>query len=545
MKTIYQNSFRNAWMALLFGAIFFAACRKENREEPKSAACDILSFSVGGEAWTINGATIARACPAGTTATPAAPAITLSPGAPVNPPATAAQNFFTAEGVAYTVTAEDGKTTKTYTARATIDPATGCDILSFSVDGEAWTIDGANIAREYPSGTAATSLTPVITLSPGATVNPPPGEAQDFFTDEGVAYTVTAEDGATTKTYVAKATIQVTVVASGTIGGWTWTITGNPGNCTLTISGTGATTDYDFYANNDVPWSAYRNDIKTAIVQEGITAIGNESFSRCPNLTSVTIPGSVASIGEWAFYNCTGLTSVTIPNSVQTIDDYAFYGCEGLTSMTIPGSVSVISDYAFAYCTGMTGITIPNSVVTISDGAFYGCDRLTAVTIPNSVTAIGDLVFGSCGGLTSVTIPNSVETIGTGLFMNCRALTSAPIPNSVSVIRENTFYGCSSLTSVVIPGTIVTVESWAFQNCTGLTSMTIPGSVTTIGRNVFWGCVALTTVTNLNPAPQVLTSGVFTSVPLNAATLRVPPGSVDDYRNATGWENFNNIEAIP
>jgi hypothetical protein len=54
---------KNVWVALLGSVMLLAACGKENREEPKSAACDILSFSVGGEAWSINGATIAHAYP--------------------------------------------------------------------------------------------------------------------------------------------------------------------------------------------------------------------------------------------------------------------------------------------------------------------------------------------------------------------------------------------------------------------------------------------------------------------------------------------------
>ncbi|MDR1153952.1 MAG: DUF5018 domain-containing protein [Bacteroidales bacterium] len=112
---------------LMIAALACTACSKE---EPKSAACDILSFSVNGEAWTIDGTDITRTYPAKTEATALAPAITLAPGATVNPPATAAQNFFAEGGVAYTVTAEDGVTTKTYAAKATkalpaVDPETG------------------------------------------------------------------------------------------------------------------------------------------------------------------------------------------------------------------------------------------------------------------------------------------------------------------------------------------------------------------------------------------------------------------------------------
>ena len=59
---------------------------------------------------------------------------------------------------------------------------------------------------------------------------------------------------------------------------------------------------------------------------DSVTSIGNNAFSNCTGLTSITIPDSVTSIGYAAFWGCTGLTSVTIPDSVTSIDENAFYG---------------------------------------------------------------------------------------------------------------------------------------------------------------------------------------------------------------------------
>ncbi|MCB6032766.1 leucine-rich repeat domain-containing protein, partial [Flavobacterium psychrophilum] len=156
----------------------------------------------------------------------------------------------------------------------------------------------------------------------------------------------------------------------------------------------------------------------------------------------------VTAIGEDAFIHCNNLTSVTIPNSVTTIGDYVFADCSGLTSVTIPNSVITINRGAFGGCSGLTSVTIPNSVTDIENGAFFSCSGLTSVTIPNSVTTIGDESFARCSGLTSVTIPNSVTTIGDEAFADCSGLTSVTIPNSVTAIGEDAFYNCSRLTTV-------------------------------------------------------------------------------------------------
>ena len=85
-----------------------------------------------------------------------------------------------------------------------------------------------------------------------------------------------------------------------------------------------------------------------------------------------------------------------IPNSVTSIGDDAFSGCESLQSVTIPNSVTSIGYEAFSRCTSLQCVTIPNSVKSIGIGAFSGCESLQSVTIPNSVTSIGDGAFRWC-----------------------------------------------------------------------------------------------------------------------------------------------------
>ena len=320
------------------------------------------------------------------------------------------------------------------------------------------------------------------------------------------------------------------IVDSGTCGAegdgsnLTWTLDSEG---VLTISGSGDMHGYDHLG---APWYGIRSPVKSAVIADGVTSIGDSAFFDCTSLTSVTIPDSVTSIGEYAFYNCTSLTSVTIPNSVTSIGEYTFYNCTSLTSVAIPDSVTSIGEYAFSHCTSLTSVTIPDSVTSIGRYAFYYCTSLTSVTIPDSVTSIGEYAFYDCTSLTSVTIPDSVTSIGDGAFSYCESLTSVTIPDSVTSIGWHAFDGCTSLTGIwvaegnshyasdasgvlfnkdkttlvqcpgafaayTIPNSVTSIGADAFSYCRSLTSVTIPDSVTSIGESSFYKCTSLTSVT--------------------------------------------------
>ena len=194
--------------------------------------------------------------------------------------------------------------------------------------------------------------------------------------------------------------LAVDIVDSGTCGAkgsnLTWTLDSEG---VLTISGSG---DMHGYGSSDAPWYGSRSRVKSAVIAEGVTSIGESAFENCRSLTSVTIPNSVTSIGWSAFFYCKSLTSVTIPDSVTSVGAYAFLGCTSLTSVTIPNSVTSIGGCAFDECWSLTSVTIPDSVTSIGDSAFASCTSLTSVTIPDSVTSIGGSAFYNCTSLTDV-----------------------------------------------------------------------------------------------------------------------------------------------
>jgi type II secretory pathway pseudopilin PulG len=86
-------------------------------------------------------------------------------------------------------------------------------------------------------------------------------------------------------------------------------------------------------------------NIKNIIISEGLTEIGNYSFSGCDAITSITIPSSVTRIGNYAFHQCTSITSITIPNSVTTMGSDVFSYCSGLKNVTLSNGLTTITSY--------------------------------------------------------------------------------------------------------------------------------------------------------------------------------------------------------
>ncbi len=88
-------------------------------------------------------------------------------------------------------------------------------------------------------------------------------------------------------------------VQTGTCGeSVVWTLDGDG---TFTVSGKGEMTNYDIYGNF-VPYNI--SLIKSIVIEEGVTNIGDYAFAWCENLSTIQIADSVKHIGENSFFKC-------------------------------------------------------------------------------------------------------------------------------------------------------------------------------------------------------------------------------------------------
>ena len=134
-----------------------------------------------------------------------------------------------------------------------------------------------------------------------------------------------------------------------------------------------------------------KEQIKTVVIKDGITKIGERAFSQCRYLENVTIADSVTIIDCNAFVYCTSLRTVKMGTGLTDICDYAFSGCTALNSITMPSSLKTIRPGAFKSCISLQSVVfelpadnVGTKTMTISPQAFIDVSETAKVDYSSS-----------------------------------------------------------------------------------------------------------------------------------------------------------------
>lgn len=196
-------------------------------------------------------------------------------------------------------------------------------------------------------------------------------------------------------------------------------------------------------------------------------------------------------------------TDEGITYNVTAVENEAFKGSK-VTAITLPMSVKSIGKSAFE------GSTLASLSVAKADGTVVsaGTDRF------DHVTKVGDAAFRNCSGFKDVFYPATIKNIGTSVFAGT-GIENVTIPSFIETIGESAFSHCASLTNVELPKTLKAIDAKAFAGCDVLTSVKCVGT-----------------------SPLSISDDTFSSAAYQNATLNVPAGFTNTYKNAAGWSNF-------
>lgn len=174
--------------------------------------------------------------------------------------------------------------------------------------------------------------------------------------------------------------------------------------------------------------------------------LGENIFSYCEDLATVSMDSSTLEIGTYAFYDSGDDTIVTFTNCGLNIDDKAFQSC-GLIALNISGSDTVMGENSFSYCEDLTDVVIGANNIEIGTYSFYDCTSLVNVSIAadseddNLELFIDDEAFQSCS-VQNVVIGRGKVEIGDNAFSYCEDLVSVEIKGTLSDIGDYAFYDC-------------------------------------------------------------------------------------------------------
>lgn len=263
--------------------------------------------------------------------------------------------------------------------------------------------------------------------------------------------------------------VPVSAATSGACGdNLKWTLDDNG---TLTISGTGAMSDWDW--GIQTPWNLNGSNvkkIKKVIIDDGVTTIGNCAFDELFNLETIILNDDIQSIGNYAFNNChvLSMSRLDLPYSLTSIGKYAFFGCN-ISIINVPNTVTYIGTKAFANSESLEELRMQsNTYYSSLNGNLYNGDKTKLIQY--------------LGNDTSFTIPDSVTTIGEWAFYNYNdVLTTITIPETITKIESAAFYRCSQLKEVIYGGTKAQWDKVAISDLNApLTNANITFKVETI-----------------------------------------------------------------
>ena len=284
-------------------------------EKGKSNIAEIVSFKVGSVVADINNETgkITTEVEKTVQLNMITPSIELSKGAKVSPTSGVQKDFTNSATVPviYTVTAEDEHTTKTYSVTITHKKSSEARIISFKIGSIVADInqETGKITAEVEKSISLDSITPEIKVSDGARVTPESNVVQNF--TSSVIYTVTAENGTTTKKYEVTITHKKSNIAMIT----SFVAVKGDVNTTANINQTART----IYA--EVPFKTDLSKIKPVIICDDYGTCTPKSEENCDFSDGKTVKFTVKSEDEKVTKEYTATVKRLPPPTTITIFD--------------------------------------------------------------------------------------------------------------------------------------------------------------------------------------------------------------------------------
>ena len=257
-------------------------------------------------------------------------------------------------------------------------------------------------------------------------------------------------------------------------------------------------------------------EAKEFTIPETVTKIGDYAFSRCENLTKLTLVKSVKEIGTSAFEKCAsmyqnyGLTEIKNLSFVKVMNSNAFNGVSGLKlSVNLAKApVGWAKDW-----NGDTPVIWERSSEAIEakkkeqeKAKLEKQRKAEKERLERDFVIVKEGFYNKLvnykGKEKHVVIPNFVESIGAGAFRANRTIETVKFTSNIYEIGKEAFENCTSLYEVTFDEQAKEccfIHEYAFKNCKQLVRLELPEKVLnirTLTFDAFEGCRKLLEIYN-------------------------------------------------
>ena len=301
-----------------------------------------------------------------------------------------------------------------------------------------------------------------------------------------------------------------------------------------------------------------------------VSEIAEYAFAGQEHLEMLTLYPGVTNIGAYAFSN-SQLKILNIASSLPpTCQENSF---DGLSTGDVTLCVPQWDIDAYKTATGWNAI---GKIMSLDDNAgdliysitdryvmLTGCNVSGVVNIPASITLgnvtlavnyISDNAFRENTKVTQINVPASVISIESKAFYKASQL------KEINVDADNRYYASeegglynkekstlillpenSKITEFEVPETVTKIKRMAICG-SKVVSIILPADIKEIETDAIF-CYRLESLYMKSIYPPAIEENTFSAIILLVAnpTLYVPKGSLEAYKNASGWHQFGKI----
>lgn len=295
----------------------------------------------------------------------------------------------------------------------------------------------------------------------------------------------------------------------------------NPKNGTLTVTGTGAIPYMDGHKKPWVKKQINNDQVKTLVIGEGITEVGNCAFCIMTSLQKVYLPKSVTCLNIHAFFNCNSLEEMNFEDSSLTTIGMGALESNNFSKIKLPSSLTNLGHMAFAFNKNLKEVKFCGTASPVCDSnVFENCVNLTDVKVPEGYKSgqfcekpVGCAlnenckIGGSCGENMSWELDDGTLSItGTGEM------------NSYDASYDPWIDYRDEITNVIIGDGVESIGNYAFNECNKLAKVRLPEGLKSIGLAAFHGCP----IKNLSIPNTVVNIGAASFCAHESETVELP-----------------------